>query len=151
MRQLNEDLKHFAYATSHDLQEPLRMVTSYTQLLARKYKSKLGKDADQFIAYAVEGVQRMEDLLKGMREYWQASERREEHHAAVDCNEALRKALFNLQKTITDSGAVVTHKPLPTIGAEEMGAGAALMFHLAGWVSQRSVIESATAGGSLAV
>ena len=120
MRQLNDDLKHFAYAASHDLQEPLRMVTSYTQLLAREYKGKLGKDADQFIAYAVEGAQRMEDLLKGMREYWQASERGEEHHAAVDCNEVLKKALLNLQKTITDSGAVVTHKPLPTIGAEEM-------------------------------
>ncbi len=120
MRQLNDDLKHFAYAASHDLQEPLRMVTSYTQLLAREYKSKLGKDADQFIAYAVEGAQRMEDLLKGMREYWQASERGEEHHAAIDCNEVLKKALLNLQKTITDSGAVVTHKPLPTIRAEEV-------------------------------
>ncbi len=120
MGQLNDDLKHFAYAASHDLQEPLRMVTSYTQLLAREYKSKLGKDADQFIAYAVEGAQRMEDLLKGMREYWQASERAEEHHAAVDCNEVLEKTLLNLQKTITDSGAVVTHKPLPTIRAEEV-------------------------------
>ena len=120
MGQLNDDLKHFAYAASHDLQEPLRMVTSYTQLLAREYRSKLGKDADQFIGYAVEGAQRMEDLLKGMREYWQASERAEEHHAAVDCNEVLEKTLLNLQKTITDSGAVVTHKPLPIIGAEEV-------------------------------
>jgi two-component system CheB/CheR fusion protein len=120
IRQLNEDLKHFAYAASHDLQEPLRMVTSYTQLLAREYKDKLGTDADQFIAYAVEGAQRMEDLLKGMREYWQASERGEEHHAAADCNEILKKALLNLQKTITDSGAVVTHKPLPTIRADEV-------------------------------
>jgi two-component system CheB/CheR fusion protein len=120
MRQLNDDLKHFAYAASHDLQEPLRMVTSYTQLLAREYKSKLGKDADQFIAYAVEGAERMEDLLQGMREYWQASEHGEELHSAVDCNEVLKKALLNLQKTITDSGAVVTHKPLPTIRAEEV-------------------------------
>jgi light-regulated signal transduction histidine kinase (bacteriophytochrome) len=55
-----------------------------------------------------------------MREYWQASERAEEHHAAVDCNEVLEKTLLNLQKTITDSGAVVTHKPLPIIGAEEV-------------------------------
>ena len=120
MRQLNDDLKHFAYAASHDLQEPLRMVTSYTQLLAKEYKGQLGKDADQFIGYAVEGAQRMEDLLKGMREYWQTSERAEEHHAAVDCNEVLKKALLNLQKTITDDGAVVTHKRLPTIRAEEV-------------------------------
>ena len=120
LRQMNGDLRHFAYAASHDLQEPLRMVISYTQLLAREYKGKLGKDADQFIGYAVEGAQRMEALLRGMREYWQVSERGKENHATVDCNEVLKKALFNLQKPIKDSGAVVRHKPLPTIRAEEV-------------------------------
>ncbi len=96
------------------------MVTSYTQLLAREYKGKLGKDGDQFIAYAVEGAQRMEELLKGMREYWQAGERAEELHSEVDCNEVLKKVLLNLQKTIADDGAVVTHKSLPTVRAEEV-------------------------------
>jgi light-regulated signal transduction histidine kinase (bacteriophytochrome) len=120
MRQLNDDLKQFAYAASHDLQEPLRMVTSYTQLLARECKGKLGKDADQFIAYAVEGAQRMEDLLRGMREYWESSERREEHHTATDCNEVLKKVLLNLQKIIMDSGAVISHDSLPTVWAEEV-------------------------------
>ncbi len=119
-RQLNDDLKQFAYAASHDLQEPLRMVTSYTQLLARGYKGKLGADADQFIAYAVEGAQRMEDLLRGMREYWEASEGGEGHHAAADCNEVLKKVLLNLQKIIMDSGAVVTHDSLPAVWAEEV-------------------------------
>src|SRR5713226_10517788 len=89
LKRANEDLKHFAYTASHDLQEPLRMVTSYTQLLAREYKGKLGKDADQFIAYAVEGARRMEELLKGMRAYWQISERGEEHNTSVDTNGAL--------------------------------------------------------------
>jgi light-regulated signal transduction histidine kinase (bacteriophytochrome) len=94
-------------------------MVGYTQLLAREYKSKLGKDADQFIGYAVEGAQRMEDLLKGMREYWQASEREEDHNAAIDCNKVLNKALLNLQESITNSGAVVTHDSLPTVWAQE--------------------------------
>jgi PAS domain S-box-containing protein len=119
LQRTTEELKHFAYAASHDLQEPLRMVTSYTQLLSREYKSRLGENADQYIAYAVEGAQRMEALLKGMREYWQASERGENHHAAIDCNEVLDKALLNLQESITNSGAVVTSDCLPTVWAEE--------------------------------
>ena len=61
----------------------------------------------------------MEALLKGMREYWQASERGEDRHAAIDCNEVLNKALLNLQESITNSGAVVTHDSLPTVWAEE--------------------------------
>ena len=117
----DEDLKHFAHAASHDLQEPLRMVTSYTQLLAKDYKGKLDKQADQYIAYAVEGAQRMEDLFKGMREFWQVSEREEKRQTGVDCNEVLKKVLLILHKTITDSGATVTHEPLPTVRAEETG------------------------------
>ncbi len=119
LQRTTEDLKHFAYAASHDLQEPLRIVTSFTQLLSKEYKGSLGAKADQYIAYAVEGAQRMEDLLKGMREYWQASERGENQHAAVDAKEALSKALLNLQESITTSGAVVTHDSLPTVWAEE--------------------------------
>ena len=67
------ELKHIAYATSHDLQEPLRMAVSYTQLLAREYKGKLDGQANQFFAYAVEGALRMETLLKDLREYWALS------------------------------------------------------------------------------
>ena len=120
IRRTNEDLKHFAYAASHDLQEPLRMVMTSTQLLSRDYQGKLDKDADQFIAYAVEGAQRMESLLKGMREYWQASERGEEHRRLVDCNEILGKALLNLEVAINKSGAAVTHALLPTVWAEQI-------------------------------
>ena len=127
LERMNEDLKHFAYAASHDLQEPLRMVTSYSQLLARECKGKLGKDADQFIAYAVEGAQRIEQLLKGMREYWQVGERGEEHNTLVDSNGALEGALRNLQELITECGAVVTHDALPTVWEEEAGLGQ--LFH----------------------
>ncbi|MGH9663435.1 MAG: ATP-binding protein, partial [Bryobacteraceae bacterium] len=116
---MNEDLKHFAYAASHDLQEPLRMVTSYSQLLAKEYKAKLDGGADQYIFYIVEGAQRMHALLKGMREYWQVSGPSEGHHASLDCNEILRKVLADLEEAITKSRAVVTHDPLPTVWAEE--------------------------------
>jgi PAS domain S-box-containing protein len=120
LRRANDDLQHFAYAASHDLQEPLRMVTSYTQLLAREYKGKLAKDADQFIAYAVEGAHRMDALLKGMRDYWQANEPGKEHHVAIDCNDVLKKTLLNLQETVSNSGASVTHGSLPIVQAEEV-------------------------------
>jgi PAS domain S-box-containing protein len=119
LERMTEDLKHFAYAASHDLQEPLRMVTSYNQLLSEEYKGKLGENADQYIAYAVEGAHRMEALLKGMREYWQASERGENRYAAIDCEEVLDEALLNLQQSIMSSEAVVTHDSLPTVWAEE--------------------------------
>jgi PAS domain S-box-containing protein len=117
LQRTTEDLKHFAYAASHDLQEPLRIVTSFTQLLSKEYKGSLGAKADQYIDYAVEGAHRMEDLLKGMREYWQASERGEDHLVAVDANEALNAAVLNLQEGIANSGAIVTHDSLPTVWA----------------------------------
>ena len=119
LQRTTEDLKHFAYAASHDLQEPLRIVTSFTQLLSEKYGGRLDEKAHQYIAYAVEGAQRMEDLLKGMREYWQASERGEDRFSAIDCNEVLKKAVLNLRESITNNEAVVTHDSLPTIWADE--------------------------------
>jgi PAS domain S-box-containing protein len=119
LERTTDDLKHFAFAASHDLQEPLRMVASYTQLLSREYKGNLDENADKYIAFAVEGAQRMEALLKGMREYWQASEREEDQRAAVDCNEVLNTALLNLRESIATSEAVVSHDSLPTVWAEE--------------------------------
>ncbi|MGH9628742.1 MAG: chemotaxis protein CheB, partial [Bryobacteraceae bacterium] len=76
LQSLNLDLQHFAYAASHDLQEPLRMVMSYTQLLARQYKGKLDQQADHFIAYAVQGAERMETLLRDLREYCSVNEQK---------------------------------------------------------------------------
>jgi PAS domain S-box-containing protein len=119
LQRTTEDLKYFAFAASHDLQEPLRMVASYTQLLSREYKGRLGENADKYIAFAVEGAQRMEALLKGMREYWQASEREENLHASIDCTEVLKAALRNLQESIVASDAVITHDSLPTLWADK--------------------------------
>ena len=120
LRGANEDLKHFSYAASHDLQEPLRIVMSYTQLLAKEYKGRLGPNADKFIAHAVEGAERMEALLTDLREYWSVNEQRVEDLVPVDCNGVLKKALAYLEIRIQESGAVVTHDSLPTIMAEEV-------------------------------
>jgi two-component system CheB/CheR fusion protein len=119
LERMNEDLKHFAYAASHELQEPLRMVTSYTQLLAKEYAGTLDAEARDFIAYAVEGALRMEALLRGLQEYWQVSDSAGAPRTAFDCNQVLEEVLQNLQAAMTESGAVVTHDPLPTVVAEE--------------------------------
>jgi two-component system CheB/CheR fusion protein len=119
LKRLNEDLRHFSYAASHDLQEPLRMVTSYTQLLARQYKGKLDPQADQFIAFAVEGAQRMESLLRDLREYWSANDQKIDELVRVDCGQALTKTLGLLDLRIRESGGIVSHDLLPTILAEE--------------------------------
>jgi two-component system, chemotaxis family, CheB/CheR fusion protein len=116
----NEELKHIAYATSHDLQEPLRMVVSYTELLAKKYKGKLDAQADQFIAYAVEGALRMETLLKDLREYWSVNEQWLERSVPIDSNRVCAEILQVLSAAIQESGASVTHSQLPTVMAEEV-------------------------------
>ena len=114
----NRDLKHFAYAASHDLQEPLRMVTSYTQLLAKHYAGKADPVAEQLIAYAVGGAQRMEMLLNGLREYWSINEEKIVHEEIVDCKRIAEMASANLANRTEQSGAVVTHDPLPSVRAE---------------------------------
>ena len=120
LRSANADLKQFAFAASHDLQEPLRMVTSYTQLLAKEYRGTLGKNADTYIGYAVEGAQRMESLLRDLRNYWAVNEEKLGQPVRVDCNAVLATALDFLAIRIQETGAVVTHEPLPTIMAEEL-------------------------------
>lgn len=119
LQDLNADLKHFSYAASHDLQEPLRMVMSYTQMLSRRYKGRLDAQADQFIDFAVDGARRMEILLRDLRDYWSVNEKRVEKLVPVDCNLVLDAALGNLSQSIQESGAVVTRDPLPVVLAEE--------------------------------
>jgi PAS domain S-box-containing protein len=116
----NAELQHFAYALTHDLQEPIRMVVNFTQLLARECEGKLGGEADQFIAYSVEGALRIEALLKALLAYWEVSGREQDGFASLDCGAVLAKALFNLQAAIAESGAIVTSDPLPTVVAEEV-------------------------------
>lgn len=110
----NADLEQFAYVASHDLQEPLRMVASYTQLLARRYRGRLDADADDFINYAVDGANRMQTLIGDLLTFSRVNTKGEEA-APVACDLVLERALGNLKHAIGESRAVVTRDALPTL------------------------------------
>ena len=119
LKRSNDELQQFAYVASHDLQEPLRMVASYTQLLAKRYKGRLDSDADEFIAYAVDGSNRMQGLIQDLLAYSRAGTNAKALHE-ISSENALKEALTNLRATIEESGAVVTHDPLPAITMDDM-------------------------------
>lgn len=114
----NAELQQFAYVASHDLQEPLRMVSSYTQLLGKRYKGKLDADADDFIAFAVEGAARMQQLIQDLLAYSRISRKGFEREP-VSAGTALDHATDNLLIAVKETGAVVTHDRLPTVMADE--------------------------------
>lgn len=118
----NSDLQQFAYVASHDLQEPLRMVASYVQLLARRYRGKLDSDADEFIAYAVDGAKRMQDLINDLLAYSRVTSQGQVFEP-VDCNGVLVEVLNNVRVAVEESRAVVTHDPLPAVMADERQLG----------------------------
>jgi PAS domain S-box-containing protein len=118
LKRSNEELQQFAYVASHDLQEPLRMVASYTQLLAKRYTGRLDPDADEYIAYAVDGCNRMQGLIQDLLAYSRAGADGRSHHE-ISSEDALNEALTNLRATIEESGAVVTHDSLPAITMDD--------------------------------
>ena len=113
----NRDLEQFAYVASHDLQEPLRMVAAYTQLLAERYRGKLDENADKYIGYAVEGALRMQTLILDLLAFSRVG-RAETDRKNGECNAALNNALENLRSAIEESGAVVTHDDLPAVAVD---------------------------------
>jgi light-regulated signal transduction histidine kinase (bacteriophytochrome) len=110
----NAELAKFAYVASHDLQEPLRKVSSFCQLLQERYADQLDERAREYIHYAVDGAQRMQQLLLSVLE-WSRIGSAPEPKDEVDCGDALQEALANLQSTIEESGAEVTCEDLPVI------------------------------------
>jgi light-regulated signal transduction histidine kinase (bacteriophytochrome) len=114
MKSLN-NLQTFA---SHDLQEPLRMVSSYTQLLAKRYKGRLDADADEFIGYAVDGASRMQGLIQDLLAYSRAGADTKVHRK-VSTETVLKIAVGNLGAAIADAGAIVTHDLLPVITTDD--------------------------------
>jgi PAS domain S-box-containing protein len=110
----NADLQQFAYAASHDLSEPLRMVSSYVQLLAKRYKDKLDSDADEFIDFAIDGTARMQALIDGLLIYSRAGTA-DYAHEPVDCSKVLHETLMTLHAKLRETGAAVNAGPLPTV------------------------------------
>jgi PAS domain S-box-containing protein len=115
----NEELAQFANLASHDLQEPLRMVASYTQLLSRRYKGRLDSDADEFIAFAVDGASRMQRLIQGLLAYSRVGTKGKEL-LRISSEDALQQALLNVGGAMGESGARVTHDVLPNVLADEI-------------------------------
>jgi PAS domain S-box-containing protein len=115
----NEELQQFAYIASHDLQEPLRMVASYTALLAKRYKGKLDSDADEFIAFAVDGASRMQLLIRDLLTYSRVG-LKGKGLVETSSEDALQQAIRDLRGAIEGSGALVTHDALPSVMADEM-------------------------------
>ena len=118
LKRSNDELQQFAYVASHDLQEPLRMVASYTQLLAKRYQGRLDSDADEFIAFAVDGCNRMQGLIQDLLAYSRAGTNGRAL-CEVSGEDALEGALTNLRATIEQSGAIVSHDSLPAIRTDE--------------------------------
>ena len=117
LRRSNHELEQFAYVASHDLQEPLRMVSNYCQLLARRYKGKLGGDGDDFITFAVDGARRMQLLIEDLLAYSRVGSKPAEFKP-TDMNEVFETAVRNLEVTIREASAEVTKVQLPVVMAD---------------------------------
>ncbi|MEU6313253.1 CHASE3 domain-containing protein [Streptomyces sp. NPDC047014] len=122
LRRSNAELEQFAYVASHDLQEPLRKVSSFTQLLQRRYGSQLDEKADQYIAFAVDGANRMQVLINDLLDFSRVG-RVHAKHTPVDLDKVVDQTLASLSVGIEEAGAEITHEPLPTLTADPTQMG----------------------------
>jgi PAS domain S-box-containing protein len=114
----NKELEHFAYVASHDLREPLRMITTFLQLLERRYSDQLDKDANEFIGFAVDGAKRLNEMINDLLEYSKVTSKEIEIHP-VNIETILKNILINIKVQIDENKAVITHDPLPIINCDE--------------------------------
>lgn len=117
LKRSNAELEQFASVVSHDLQEPLRVIRGYLQLISRRYKGKLDNSADEFIGFAVDGAARMQDIISDLLAYSRVGSR-SKSLTSVNCGEIMSMTGRNLGRLIEESGAVITHSPLPTVTAD---------------------------------
>jgi two-component system, sensor histidine kinase and response regulator len=116
----NEDLQRFAYLASHDLQEPLKTMSSYATLVQRRYRGKLDTQADEFLTHIQHGAMRMSDLIKGLLLYAEARQHQEAEWKPVNTEDVIAVALDNLERSVAESRAVVTYGQLPVIRGDEL-------------------------------
>jgi hypothetical protein len=119
LKQAIADLQQFAYSASHDLQEPLRIVVTYSELLKRKFAGQLGPTGDEYLKYAVQAATRMQILLRDLRVYMQVSAGEDEPAKEIDAGDVLRSALLNLEVAINESGASIHATLLPRVRMHE--------------------------------
>jgi PAS domain S-box-containing protein len=120
LKRSNEELEQFAHVTSHDLREPLRMITSFLQLLEKRYENQLDDDAHEFIEFAVDGAKRLDNMINDLLKYSQVNSMVREF-VQVDTEKVWDDTLLNLKVPIDENNAVITHDPLPKIiGDKEM-------------------------------
>lgn len=122
LRRSNAELEQFAYIASHDLQEPLRMVASYTELLAQRYQGQLDERADKYIKYAVDGAKRMQRLVNDLLTFSRVG-RNERPTQPTDLNEVVGTVLKNLGHAVSKSGATIETRNLPTVMADDVQIG----------------------------
>jgi len=118
LKRSNENLEQFAYVASHDLQEPLRMMASYSELLEKRYKDKLDKDANEFIEFIVDGAKRLQKLINDLLAYSRIG-RTDKSAGEVDCNTILGKVINSMHAYMEESGAIITNDELPTLIGNE--------------------------------
>ena len=120
LKSANTELQDFAFALTHDLREPLRMVVTFTRLLSSELAGTLSEEVNQYMAYSLEGALRMDALLTGLLNYWDITGRGGDGESLVDCNDVLSQTRVSLQMSIQQSGAAVTSDPLPTVAGIEV-------------------------------